>query len=136
MEPLYIGKHELRSRVLVAPMSGITDLPFRRVLQKFKPGLVVSEMVASEFLSKGDPESTARAAGGGDIKPLVIQLVGREAHWMGEGAKMAQEAGAEIVDINMGCPARKVTSGLSGSCLLYTSPSPRDRQKSRMPSSA
>ena len=118
MEPLYIGKHELRSRVLVAPMSGITDLPFRRALQKFEPGLVVSEMVASEFLSKGDPESTARAAGGGDIKPLVIQLVGREAHWMGEGAKMAQEAGAEIVDINMGCPARKVTSGLSGSALM------------------
>ena len=118
MEPLYIGKHELRSRVLVAPMSGITDLPFRRVLQDFEPGLVVSEMVASEFLSKGDPESTARAAGGGDIKPLVIQLVGREAHWMGEGAKMAQAAGAEIVDINMGCPARKVTSGLSGSALM------------------
>ena len=118
MEPLYIGKHELRSRVLVAPMSGITDLPFRRVLQDFQPGLVVSEMVASEFLSKGDPESTARAAGGGDIKPLVIQLVGREAHWMGEGARMAEAAGAEIVDINMGCPARKVTSGLSGSALM------------------
>jgi len=94
---LYIGKYELRSRVLVAPMSGITDLPFRKVLQKFAPGLVVSEMVAGEFLSKGDPESTARAAGGGTIKPLVIQLVGREAHWMGEGAKHAQSAGAEIV---------------------------------------
>jgi len=115
---LYIGKHELCSRVLVAPMSGITDLPFRRVLQKFTPGLVVSEMVASEFLSKGDPESTARAAGGGEIKPLVIQLVGREAHWMGQGARLAQEAGADIVDINMGCPARKVTSGLSGSALM------------------
>ena len=115
---LYIGKHELRSRVLVAPMSGITDLPFRRVLQQFAPGLVVSEMVASEFLSKGDPESTARAAGGGEIKPLVIQLVGRDAHWMGEGARMAEAAGADIIDINMGCPARKVTSGLSGSALM------------------
>lgn len=115
---LNIGKHELRSRVLVAPMSGITDLPFRHVLQKFRPGLVVSEMVASEFLSKGDPESTARAAGGGEIKPLVIQLVGRDAHWMGEGARLAEQAGADIVDINMGCPARKVTSGLSGSALM------------------
>ena len=115
---LYIGKHELRSRVLVAPMSGITDLPFRRIMQTFEPGLVVSEMVASEFLSKGDPESTARAAGGGDIKPLVIQLVGREAHWMGEGARHAEQSGADIIDINMGCPARKVTSGLSGSALM------------------
>ena len=115
---LYIGKHELRSRVLVAPMSGITDLPFRKVLQNFAPGLVVSEMVASEFLSKGDPESTARAAGGGAIKPLVIQLVGREAKWMEQGAQHAEAAGADIIDINMGCPARKVTSGLSGSALM------------------
>lgn len=115
---LYIGKHELRSRVLVAPMSGITDLPFRKVLQNFAPGLVVSEMVASEFLSKGDPESTARAAGGGAIKPLVIQLVGREAKWMEQGARHAEAAGAHIIDINMGCPARKVTSGLSGSALM------------------
>jgi nifR3 family TIM-barrel protein len=118
VKQLHIGKHELSSRVLVAPMSGITDLPFRRILQKFKPGLVVSEMVAGEFLSKGDPESTARAAGGGEIYPLVIQLVGREAHWMGEGAQMAAAAGADIIDINMGCPARKVTSGLSGSALM------------------
>lgn len=115
---LYIGKHELRSRVLVAPMSGITDLPFRKVLQNFAPGLVVSEMVASEFLSKGDPESTARVAGGGAIKPLVIQLVGREAKWMEQGAQHAEAAGADIIDINMGCPARKVTSGLSGSALM------------------
>jgi len=118
VKPLHIGKHELSSRVFVAPMSGITDLPFRRILQKFQPGLVVSEMVASEFLSKGDPESTTRAAGGGEIYPLVIQLVGREAHWMGEGARLAAEAGADIIDINMGCPARKVTSGLSGSALM------------------
>jgi len=113
-----IGKHILRSRVLVAPMSGVTDLPFRRVLQKFRPGLVVSEMVASEYLAKGDSESIARAAGGGEIEPLVIQLVGREAKWMAEGARLSAEGGAAIVDINMGCPARKVTSGLSGSALM------------------
>ncbi len=115
---LYIGKHRLDSRVFVAPMSGVTDLPFRRVLQQFRPGLIVSEMVASEFLSKGDPEAAARAAGKGDIDPLVIQLVGREPDIMGQGAKLAQAAGADIVDINMGCPARKVTSGLSGSALM------------------
>ncbi len=99
-------------------MSGVTDLPFRKVLQTFKPGLVVSEMVAGEFLSKGDPESIARAAGGGVVKPLVIQLVGREAKWMAEGARLAEEAGADIIDINMGCPARKVTHGLAGSALM------------------
>lgn len=115
---LHIGKYRLASRVLAAPMSGVTDLPFRRVLQKFGPGLVVSEMVASETLMKGDPATTARAAGGGEIDPLVIQLVGREARWMYEGAKLAEAAGAAIIDINMGCPSRKVTTGLSGSALM------------------
>ena len=113
-----IGKLELSSRVLVAPMSGITDLPFRRVLQQFRPGLVVSEMVASEFLARGKADIVAKAAGGGEIEPLVIQLVGREAEWMAKGAKLSQDAGAAIVDINMGCPARKVTAGLSGSALM------------------
>lgn len=113
-----IGKHELTSRVLVAPLSGLTDLPFRRILQQFKPGLVVSEMVAGEFLAKGHADIVAKAAGGGEIEPLVIQLVGREAKWMAEGAKLSQEAGAAIIDINMGCPARKVTAGLSGSALM------------------
>lgn len=116
--PLQIGKHILTSRVLVAPMSGITDLPFRKILQRFKPGLVVSEMVAGEYLSKGHPDCVTRATGGGIIDPLVIQLVGREAKWMAEGARLAQEAGADIVDINMGCPARKVTHGLAGSALM------------------
>ena len=115
---LQIGKHRLSSRVLVAPMSGVTDLPFRKVLQTFQPGLVISEMVAGEYLSKGNPETIARAAGKDDIDVLVIQLVGREAQWMAQGAKLAQEAGAKIIDINMGCPARKVTSGLSGSALM------------------
>lgn len=116
--PLHIGKHELRSRVLVAPMSGLTDLPFRRVMQRFEPGLVVSEMVASEGIARGQGDGVARAAGKDEIKPLVIQLIGRDAYWMREGARLAEEAGADIVDINMGCPARKVTSGLSGSALM------------------
>lgn len=115
---IHIGKHRLSSRVLAAPMSGVTDLPFRRVLQKFRPGLIVSEMVASETLLKGDVETTARAAGGGIIDPLVIQLVGREPEWMEHGARLAEEAGAAIIDINMGCPSRKVTTGLSGSALM------------------
>ncbi len=115
---IHIGKYRLTSRVLAAPMSGVTDLPFRKVLQKFEPGLVVSEMVASETLLKGDPDTAARAAGKGEVDPLVIQLVGREASWMARGAALAENAGADIIDINMGCPARKVTSGLSGSALM------------------
>jgi len=113
-----IGKHLLKSNVLVAPMSGISDLPFRRVAQEFDPGLVVSEMIASEYLSKGNLDSVKKAAGADEIDPLIIQLVGREAHWMAEGAKIAEQAGAQIIDINMGCPARKVTKGLSGSALM------------------
>ena len=113
-----IGNYALKSRVLAAPMSGITDLPFRRVLQQFGPGLVVSEMVASETLMKGDKDTEARAAGAGEIRPLVVQLVGREPQWMANGAQMAEAAGADIIDINMGCPARKVTTGLSGSALM------------------
>lgn len=113
-----IGKYELRSRVLVAPMSGLTDLPFRRVVNLFNPGLIVSEMVAGQMLAMGKPDTLARAAGGGEIDPLVIQLVGCEKNWMSKAAKLSQEAGAALIDINMGCPARKVTSGLSGSALM------------------
>ncbi len=116
--PIHIGKVELRSRVLVAPMSGVTDLPFRKVLAKFQPGLVVSEMVAGDRLASGDAESLARAAGSVDIYPLAIQLVGHNPEWMGVGAKLCEEAGAHIIDINMGCPARKVVGGQSGSALM------------------
>lgn len=99
-------------------MSGISDLPFRRMTQGFGPGLVISEMVASEYLGKGQHDTTRKAAGAGIIDPLTIQLVGREAYWMGEGARIAEAAGAQIIDINMGCPSRRVTSGLSGSALM------------------
>jgi len=116
--PVHIGKHALRSRVLVAPMSGITDLPFRRVLQRFQPGLVVSEMVASERLVSGDAQNLAKASGQGLVEPLSIQLVGRDPYWMAEGARVCEAAGADIIDINMGCPARKVTGALSGSALM------------------
>ena len=116
--PVHIGKHALRSNVLIAPMSGVTDLPFRKVLHRFAPGLVVSEMVASERLAAGDAENLAKASGHGFVEPLSIQLVGRDPHWMAEGAKACEEAGADIIDINMGCTARKVTGALSGSALM------------------
>ena len=99
-------------------MSGISDLPFRRAAQNFGPGLVVSEMVAGEYLRKGHHFTSVKMAGAGEINPLTIQLVGREARWMDEGARVAEGEGAQIIDINMGCPSRRVTGSLSGSALM------------------
>lgn len=122
---LKIGPHSLPNPVLLAPMSGISDLPFRRAVARAGAGLVVSEMVASEDLAKSRPEMMLRATvdGGntgraGAVGPQVIQLAGREARWMAQGAKLAEARGADIIDINMGCPARQVTGQLSGSALM------------------
>ncbi len=102
----------------LAPMSGVSDEPFRAVAHAHGAGLVVSEMVASEELARSRPDMVRRATGGGTLKPFVIQLAGREARWMAEGARIARDLGADIVDINMGCPARQVTGGWSGSALM------------------
>jgi nifR3 family TIM-barrel protein len=115
--PIQIGSALLPNRVFLAPMSGVSDRPFRALAARFGAGLVVSEMVASELLATGDAEATMRAERAGD-GPHVIQLAGREARWMAEGARAATDAGADIIDINMGCPAKKVTSGYSGSALM------------------
>lgn len=112
-----MGPVTLRNRVLLAPMSGVSDKPFREIAWAFGAGLVVSEMVASEMLARGDTEAGMRAERAGD-GPHVIQLAGRESHWMAEGARAATDAGADIIDINMGCPAKKVTGGYSGSALM------------------
>lgn len=113
-----IGSIETRNSVFLAPMSGVTDLPFRKLAHELGAGLVVSEMVASQELSGAREDTVLRAAGHGAITPLAIQLAGRESRWMAEGAKIAQGLGADIVDINMGCPAQQVTRGLSGSALM------------------
>ena len=113
-----IGPIETRNRVFLAPMSGVTDEPFRATAFELGAGLVVSEMVASEELVNARPDMLRRALGAESTKPFVMQLAGREAHWMAEGARVAQDMGAEIIDINMGCPARQVTGGLSGSALM------------------
>jgi tRNA-dihydrouridine synthase B len=117
MRPLRVGRHVLRNGVLLAPMSGITDLPFRRCADRLGAGLVVSEMVASEHLLEARRDAHRKAQGDG-LLPRVVQLAGCEPRWMGEGARMAQEGGADIIDINMGCPAREVTGKLSGSALM------------------
>src|SRR5262249_53055213 len=103
---------------ILAPMSGVTDLACRAMAHKLGAGLVVSEMVASEALATGHPDFIRRAEGAGSISPLVIQLAGREARWMDVGARAARDAGADVIDINMGCPAKKVTNGASGSALM------------------
>ena len=116
-QPLEIGGIGIRNRVLLAPMSGVSDLPFRRLAVEAGAGLVFSEMVASEQLAIGNDEAVMRAQATGTV-PHVVQLAGREARWMAEGARAAEAAGADIIDINMGCPAKKVTSGYSGSALM------------------
>jgi len=108
----------LKNTVIVAPMSGISDLPFRRAAARCGAGMVVSEMVASEELARARPDVVRRAAGDGAVFPFVVQLAGREACWMAEGAGLAEAAGADIIDINMGCPSRQVTGQLSGSALM------------------
>ena len=113
-----IGPLKTRNRVFLAPMSGVTDAPFRAAAHENGAGLVVSEMVASEELVQARPDMLRRALGAESISPFVIQLAGREPHWMSEGARVAQDMGADIIDINMGCPARQVTGGLSGSALM------------------
>jgi tRNA-dihydrouridine synthase B len=116
-KPLKIGDITLANRVLLAPMSGVTDMPFRRLAAALGAGLVVSEMTASDDLVNGRPMSRLRCEATG-IGPHVVQLAGCEAGWMAEGARIAEAAGAEIIDINMGCPARHVTGGQSGSALM------------------
>jgi tRNA-dihydrouridine synthase B len=104
--------------VLLAPLAGITDLPFRRIVSHFGAGLVVSEMVASQEMVQAQPLARARAELGFGEVATSVQLAGREAHWMAEAARVVEGMGARVIDINMGCPAKKVTNGYSGSALL------------------
>lgn len=116
-EPLRIGSLAVRRPVLLAPLSGITDVPFRRLVRSFGTELVYSEMVASGEYVKGEAESLLRAGrDGGAIH--AVQLAGREPGAMGEAARRLADAGADLIDINMGCPAKKVVGGQSGSALM------------------
>lgn len=116
-QPLNIRGVMLKNRVFLAPMSGVSDLPFRKRAAEAGAGMVVSEMVASAELCNRHRESLLRLSGEG-LGTHVVQLAGREARWMGEAAKIAEGKGADIIDINMGCPAKKVTGGYSGSALM------------------
>ena len=114
---LDVGGVSIPNRVVLAPMSGITDAPIRRLAERLGAGLVVSEMTACAGLAKGEREAGVRSQGAG-VAINVVQLAGCEAHWMAEGAAIAEANGARIIDINMGCPSKQVTNGASGSALM------------------
>ena len=114
---LQIGPHVLPGRAFLAPMSGITDVGMRRIAARFGAGLVVSEMVASDDFARGTQETRMRSEGAG-LGLHNVQLAGCDPFWMAEAARLAQNAGADIIDINMGCPAKRVTGGYSGSALM------------------
>ncbi|MDT8855815.1 tRNA dihydrouridine synthase DusB [Paracoccaceae bacterium Fryx2] len=116
--PLQLADLTIAPPVLLAPLAGITDLPFRRLVASFGAGLVVSEMVASQEVVQASPMARARAELGFDQAATAVQLAGREPHWMAEAARFVESQGARVIDINMGCPARKVTNGWSGSALM------------------
>ncbi|MEG2314365.1 tRNA dihydrouridine synthase DusB, partial [Brevundimonas sp.] len=117
---LQIGDVEIAGKVLMAPMTGITDLPFRVLASKLGASYVATEMVAAAELARARPDVVRRAAVGAGLPLTVIQLVGGDPVKMAEGARMAEAAGADIIDLNFGCPAKEVTGAACGSALMRT----------------
>jgi nifR3 family TIM-barrel protein len=115
---LQIGDVTVAGRVLLAPMTGVTDLPFRRAASRLGAAYVATEMVACAEFARGRPDVVRRAAVGDGLPLMVVQLVGHDPRWIAEGARMAEASGADIVDLNMGCPAKEVTGCASGSALM------------------
>jgi tRNA-dihydrouridine synthase B len=118
MTKILIGNKAISPPVFLAPLAGVTDLPFRSLVSRFGAGLVVSEMIASQEMVQAKPSTRARAELGFGSTNTAVQIAGREAFWMAECAKLCADNGAQIIDINMGCPAKKVTNGYSGSALM------------------
>ncbi len=118
--PIGAALNMLTPPVFLAPMAGITDRPFRDLVAGFGAGLVVSEMVASQEMVQARPGVRERAELGVGVENTAVQLAGRDPYWMAEAARRIEAQGARIIDINMGCPARKVVGGASGSALLKT----------------
>jgi tRNA-dihydrouridine synthase B len=116
-ESLHIGGAQLYGRAFLAPMAGITDVGMRRLAQKFGASLTVSEMVAAGHYARGDAANRLKAVGPG-VGPHAVQIAGRDPSIMAEAARLAQDFGAAMIDINMGCPAKKVTNGYAGSHLM------------------
>ncbi|MFI4964794.1 MAG: tRNA dihydrouridine synthase DusB [Caulobacterales bacterium] len=115
---LKLGDLEVGGRVWIAPMTGVSDLPFRRAASRLGAAYVATEMVACAEFSKGRPDVVRRAAVGAGLPLMVVQLVGHDPEHVAEGARLAQAAGAQLIDLNFGCPAREVTGAQCGSALM------------------
>ena len=113
-----IGNIVLSNNVLLAPCSGVTDMPFRRVVKRLGAGLVISEMIASQAMIRDTRRTMKMIEKCDDERPVAVQLAGCEPHVMAQAAKLNEDMGADIIDINMGCPAKKVVNGYAGSALM------------------
>ena len=118
----FIGQHLIKPPIFLAPMAGITDLPFRRVVSSFKTGHFISEMIASQEIISGRKGVRQKAELGVDTGNTSVQISGREPYAISETAKLVEGLGAQIIDINMGCPAKKVVNGYAGAALLKDLP--------------
>lgn len=118
---MQIGSHQLKNNLILAPMAGVTDLPFRRLCRRLGAGLAVSEMVGHSIL-RGSEKTMRRANHQGETEPKTIQIVGSDPQLLAEVAQYNADLGADIIDINMGCPAKKICKVLSGSSLLRDEP--------------
>jgi len=122
LKPISIGPIRIDAPVILAPMTGVTDLPFRRVVKRFGAGLTVSEMIASQAMIRETRQSLQKALWDPSEQPVSLQLAGCEPEVMAEAAKLNEDRGAAIIDINMGCPVRKVVNGWAGSALMRDLP--------------
>lgn len=119
---MQIGSHILKNNLVVAPMAGVTDRPFRQLCKKMGAGLAVSEMVTSNSLLYGSEKTRRRANHEGEVDPISVQIAGADPKMMAEAAKYNVDNGAQIIDINMGCPAKKICNVMAGSALLKDEP--------------
>src|SRR4051812_45710743 len=117
-----IGAHVLKNNLFVAPMAGVTDRPFRQLCKRFGAGVAVSEMVASNSLLWGSEKTRRRANHEGEVDPISVQIAGADPQMMADAARYNVDQGAQIIDINMGCPAKKVCNAMAGSSLLRDEP--------------
>jgi tRNA-dihydrouridine synthase B len=122
LNPIHVGPVRIDAPVIPAPMTGVTDLPFRRVVKRYGAGLTVSEMIASQAMIRETRQSLQKALWDPIEDPVSLQLAGCEPHVMAEAAKLNEQRGAAIIDINMGCPVRKVVNGDAGSALMRDLP--------------
>ncbi len=113
-----IGPYTLKNNLILAPMAGVTDRPFRQLCKKYGAGMAVSEMVTSNSLLYGSSKTIRRANHDGEVEPISVQIAGADPKMMGEAAKYNADNGAQIIDINMGCPAKKICNVMAGSALL------------------